>query len=86
VIPQLVRLKVHSGERQRIGLWIPLLPLYIVGLPFLILTLLALAAACAYYRVNPARMVIAGWLLLAGLRGMRFELNQDDEHVLVNII
>lgn len=86
MIPQLVRLKVHNGRRERVRLWIPLLPLYIVGLPFLILTLLVLVGACAYYRVNPVRAVSAGWLLLVGLRGTRIEVNQRDEHVIVNII
>jgi hypothetical protein len=85
MMPQLMRLRVHSAEGQRFRLWIPLLPVFLVLSPLLLLALLVLLVVCLVYHVNPGRAFAAGWHLITGLRGLRVEVEQGRNTVLVHI-
>jgi hypothetical protein len=85
MMPQVVRVRVHSGQRRPLRLWIPVLPVLIVLSPLLLLAVLVVAAGCLFYRVNPFRAVAGGWRLLSALRGFRLEVEQGRTAVRVNI-
>jgi hypothetical protein len=85
MVPQLVTVRVHSGQGRRIRLWIPLLPVFILLSPLLVLVALVLVVACLVYRVNPWRALRAGWSLMAGLHGLSVEIQQGRNQVRVNI-
>jgi hypothetical protein len=85
MMPQLVTVRVHSGQGRRIRLWIPILPILIVLSPLLIVAMVVVAVACLLYRVNPVRALGASWGLLAGLSGFRLDLQQGRTDVRVKI-
>jgi hypothetical protein len=53
MMPQVIRVRVHSGHGRRIRLWIPVVPVLIVLSPLLLLVALVVAVASLAYRVNP---------------------------------
>ena len=85
MMPQLVTVRVHSGQGRRIRLWIPILPILIVLSPLLIVAMVVVAVVCLFYRVNPLRAFGASWGLLSGLSGFRLDLLQGRTDVRVKI-
>jgi hypothetical protein len=85
MIPQLVTVRVHSGQHRRVRLWIPLLPVLLVLSPLVAIALVVLLVACLATRVRPGQAFIAGWRLLRSLRGTRVEIQQGRTAVLVNV-
>jgi hypothetical protein len=85
MMPQLVTVRVHNGQRRRFRLWIPILPVLLILSPFLILAMVVVFVACLFYRVNPARVFAAGWGLLTGMSGFRVDVHQGRTNVLVKI-
>jgi len=85
MMSQVATVHVHSGKARRIRLWIPLLPLYVVLSPLLVLFVLALLVACVMYRVNPFRALGAGARLLWALRGLQVQIKQGGTDVLVKL-
>jgi hypothetical protein len=85
MIPQIARVRVHSGQDRRIRLWIPLLPLYLVLSPLVVLFVLVLVVACVVYRVNPLRALGAGARLLSACSGFQLEIQQGRTGVLVKL-
>ena len=83
MMPQLMTVRVHSGRRRPIRLWIPLLPVLIVLSPLLLVASLVLVAVCVVYRVNPARAFAAGWGLLWALNGLEVEVQEGRNEVRV---
>jgi hypothetical protein len=86
MMPQVIRVRVHSGHGRRIRLWIPVVPVLIVLSPLLLLAALVVAVASLAYRVNPARALAAGWRLMTALQGFRLDVEQGRTAVQVNII
>jgi hypothetical protein len=85
MMPQLVTVRVHTGQQRRIRLWIPVLPVLLVLSPLLIVAMLVLAVSCLFYRVNPVRALGASWGLLSGLSGFRVDLQQGRTDIRVKI-
>ena len=83
--PQVTTVPVHSGRDRRVRLWIPLLPIYLVLSPLLVLLTLVLLVACVVYRVNPFRALGAGAHLLWALRGFQVQIKQGRTEVLVKL-
>jgi hypothetical protein len=85
MIPQFVAINVHNGRKHRIRLWIPMVPVYLLLSPLLLLVGLALVVACVVYRVRPIRALVGGWRLMSCLSGVRVEVEQGRTAVLVSI-
>jgi hypothetical protein len=85
MMPQLAIVRVRDKRGHRVRIWIPVLPVVLLLSPVLLLVLLALVGICLAYRVNPGRVLYAGWQLLCGLSGMRIDVDQADAKVLVSI-
>lgn len=85
MIPQTATVQVHSGQSRRIRLRVPMVAVYLVLSPLLLLLFLVLLGACAYYRVNPIRALGAGGRLVSGLRGLHIDVRQGDTNVLVKL-
>lgn len=87
MIPQIVIVRYRgssAGKGHRI--WIPLLPIYLILAPFLPFILIALVVACAHYRVNPIRALIALTRMLAGLGGITVEVTQGTTNVAIKLV
>jgi hypothetical protein len=85
MMPQVVRVRVHSGQGRRLRLWIPVVPVLILLSPVLLLVVLAVTVACLVYGVNPVRVLAAAWRLLTALQGFRLDIEQGRTAVRVNI-
>jgi hypothetical protein len=85
MMAQLVTVRVHSGRGRGIRLWIPLLPVFIVLSPLLLVATLILVVACVSCRVNPGRALRAGWDLMTALHGFKVEIQQGRTEVRVNV-
>jgi len=85
MMSQIATVPVHSGQPRRVRLWIPLLPVYVVLSPLLVLFVLVLLGACVLYRVNPFRALAAGAHLLWALRGFQVQIQEGRTDVLVKL-
>jgi len=59
---------------RRFRIWIPLLLVWVLSLPFVLLLAPFVALGCLIVRVNPFRGVAAYWQLFSSLRGLRVEV------------
>jgi hypothetical protein len=84
-MPQLVTVKV-LGERRRLRIWVPVIPVLIVLSPLLVLAALVLAVACLARRINPFAALSRAWRVFAALRGLRVEVHEGPSTVLVSIV
>jgi hypothetical protein len=85
MMPQLIRISVRRRQRRAFRLWVPLLPLLLVLSPVLVMVLVVGTVACAAYRINPVRALVAGWRLVCGLPGTRIDIDHPDAAVVVAI-
>lgn len=86
MIPQIITVNVQSRPDKRLRLWIPLLPIYLILTPLLFLIILVGIAACARYRINPIRALIAGTRLLSGLGGLHIGIGEGRRTVMVKLV
>ena len=85
MMPQVVTVHVHHGQKRSIRLWIPLLPVFVVLSPLLLVAAFILVVTCVVYRISPGPAFGAIWHLLSALRGFNLEVQQGRHGVLVNI-
>jgi hypothetical protein len=85
MMPQLLTVRVKRPEGRAIRIWVPVLPVMLVGSPFLILAALAAAVACLVYRVRVTQAFGTGWRLFCALPGTRFDVQEGRTAVLVSI-
>jgi hypothetical protein len=85
MIPQLITVSVRSRPGRHFRLWIPLLPIYVILSPILFLAIIAGVVACARYRINPIRVLIAATRLLSGLAGLHIDIKQGHSAVKVKL-
>ena len=85
MMPYLLRLQVRQPDHRTIRLWIPVLPVLIVGSPLLLLAALAAIIAGMVFRINPIRALVGVGRLLCALKGTQVEVDQPDVLVLIDI-
>jgi hypothetical protein len=73
---------VRPGHRFR--LWIPFLLVWILLLPFILLTAPLVFVACLVAKVNPFRGASVYWQIFHSLRGLRVEV--DDPGARIRIL
>ena len=76
MIPLLAALRI--GRHDRLWIPIPLFLLWLLLLPLCVLALPFFVWACRAQQVPAGRTLAAGWALLRGLRGARVELTQSE--------
>jgi hypothetical protein len=79
------RVGVHSRQRQRIRLWIPVLPVAVLLSPLVLLLAIALAVVCLANRIDPIRALRAGWDVVRSLPGTRIQIEQGGTAVQVRL-
>ena len=85
MMPYLLRLRVRQPDRRTISLWIPVLPVLIVGSPLLLLATLAAIIAGMVFRINPIRALVGVGRLLCALKGTHVEVDQPEALVRLDI-
>jgi hypothetical protein len=86
MIPLIVFIKWRTRTQRRFGIWLPLFLLWLALLPIVLLLLPFFVIACLLARMNPFRLFVAGWRLLAGLPGTRIEFEHQHHMVLLRIV
>jgi hypothetical protein len=86
MMPQVLSIRVHSGETRRVRLWIPILPVVILLAPVIVLVLVAGLVALAILRINPVRGLRAGLGMVAAARGLRLAISSGDLTVHVRVL
>lgn len=85
MIPLMLVVGIRKYGRRGFRMWIPLFLIWLLLLP-LVLVLLPLAfIALLIVRVNPFRVFIGLWRVVAGLKGTHIEVDDGDASVLVRI-
>jgi uncharacterized membrane protein len=78
-----VSLRNHGSRTFR--LWVPLILIWLLFLPVLVLLSPLICIACLACRVNPLRGFVVVWQVLGALRKTEFELDQPSTGVSVCI-
>jgi hypothetical protein len=85
MMPQVLSVRVRSGEIRRVRLWIPILPVVILLAPVIVLALIVALVALAVLRINPVRGLRAGLGMVAAVRGLRLAISSGDLTVHVRV-
>ena len=80
-----IALRTHPQGRTW---WIPLplFLLWLILLPVLILVVVAIFVVSLIVNVNPWRALSSSWQLLAGLRGLRVQVEEKQTSVFINLV
>lgn len=73
------------AKPRRFRLWIPILLVWVLLLPFVLVLAPLVFAACLAACGNPFRGVAVFWQLFSGLRGVRVEVDDPGEAVSIRI-
>ncbi len=83
-----LKTEVSIQNKRGPGLWLLMLPLWLVWLLLLPLALLLsplIMVACLIARVNPVRALSVVWQILAGLKGTQMVFDTNHRSVQVHI-
>jgi hypothetical protein len=86
MIPQIVSVRVQTRLDKQFRLWIPLLPIYLILSPLLFLIIIGGVVACARYRINPIRALIAATRMLSGLSGLHVDVKQRHSNFMIKFV
>ncbi|HEY7224856.1 MAG TPA: hypothetical protein VH561_14870 [Micromonosporaceae bacterium] len=85
MMPQLVSVRVQSGQRRSLRFWIPVLPVLVVLSPLLLVGLLVLLVGLAGARVNPGRAVVGLWDLFCSASGLRLDIHDHENNIHISV-
>jgi hypothetical protein len=86
MIPTWLVLKIDIQPHRRIRLWIPLLLIWLLLLPFALVLAPVVAVWCARHVGSPVRLAGALWNVLGGACGTHVEIQSPDASFLIHII
>jgi hypothetical protein len=69
------------ATKRQFHLWIPLLLIWVLLLPFVLLLTPLVFVACLVERVDPIRGVSVYWQLFSSLRGLRVEVEDPGARI-----
>jgi hypothetical protein len=81
MIPYCPADQVAVRPRRRFRLWIPLLLVWGLLLPFVLLLAPLVFVACLFVKVNPFRGVAVYWQLFNSFRGLRVEVEDPGARI-----
>ena len=90
MIPSIMNLKIHSGERFKLRLWLPLFIVWPFAFVFLLLLLPFLVLAEIVLRLANARiylfaMIGALFSLISAMQGLTVKVNNEKHNSLVDV-
>jgi hypothetical protein len=86
MIPVLASVRLRRAEGRCLRFWVPLVLVWLLLLPFVVLLLPVLVVACLATAVNPLRALWIGWQILTALGGTRVEIGDRGSSVTVHIL
>lgn len=90
MVPSVMNLKIHSGERFKLRLWLPLFIVWPFALALLLILLPFLVIAEVILRLANARIYLFAMLgcvisLLSEMRGLTVKVNNAKQNSLVDV-
>jgi hypothetical protein len=90
MIPSVMNLKIHSGDRFKLRLWLPLFIVWPFALALLLLLLPFLVVAEAVLRLTNAKIYLFAMLgcmfsLISALRGLTVKVNSVKQNSIVDV-
>ena len=85
MMPQVVTVQVHSGPSRRLRLWVPLLPVWLLLSPFVLLVLPVFLIACRASGGRPFAALAGLWRLLCSLTGASVDLERGRRRLAIRI-
>jgi len=70
--------------RRRLHLWIPLLLVWVLLLPFILLLAPLVFVACLIAKIDPFQGVSVYWQVFNGLRGLRVEVEDPGARIRIH--
>ncbi|MEO8027181.1 MAG: hypothetical protein ABI823_11945 [Bryobacteraceae bacterium] len=86
MIPFIATVRVRRPRGRGVHLWIPLGILWLALLPLVLVLLPFLAVACWVARISAVRTVSALWSVLSSLKGLDLDIMQRDCGVAVRLL
>jgi hypothetical protein len=84
-MPAIYTATIPARRRCRFPLWIPIILVWLLLLPFVLLLAPMVFLACLALRVNPFRGVAVYWQLFDALRGLRIQVDDPCAPISVRI-
>lgn len=72
---------ISAKPRRRFRLWIPMILVWLLLLPFVLLLAPIVFVACLVYEVEPFRGTWVYWQLFNSLRGVRVEVEDPESKI-----
>ncbi len=85
MIPLMAVVRVRTERRHHFRIWLPLFLIWLLLLPLILLLVPVVFVVCLVYPLNPFRVLLTGWQLVAGLTGTHVEVGHGKSQVLVHI-
>lgn len=85
-IPMVARLQIRKRSGRRLRIWFPLFLLWLLVLPFLIVSLPVLTVALWMLGRRPFAIFAAYWGVLSALSGTDIEVNGRRSSVFMHVI
>lgn len=76
---------VPIRRKWRFPLWIPILLVWLLILPFVLLLAPLIFLGCLFLRVNPFRGVAVYWQIFNGMRGVRICLDDPSSSISIRL-
>lgn len=76
MIPFVAVVSLRDRESRTFRLWVPLILVWLLIVPVILLLSPLIVVACLVFRVNPFRGLAVMWQVLMALRETEFEIDQ----------
>lgn len=86
MIPMIVRLAFRKPDGSTWRLWLPLFLVWLLLLPIALLIAPFVAIVCLIVLVNPFRVFVVGWEILAAFRGTKIEIQDVNQFIDIDIL
>jgi uncharacterized membrane protein len=86
MIPFVAVVSLRDRESRTFRVWVPLILVWLLFVPLVVLLSPLIVIACLACRVNPLRGFVTMWQILSALRKTEFELDQRSTGVSICIL
>jgi len=86
MIPLVIVMRLRTRRQRQFGLWLPLFLVWLLLLPLVLVLLPFFVIGCLIARMNPWRVFVTGWQIIAGLRGTHIEFEHGRQAVMLHIV
>jgi hypothetical protein len=86
MIPLFAMIGFRTARRRTFRLWLPLFLVWLLLLPLVLVLFPFFLVGCLILDLNAFKAIVAGWKLMAGMRGMHVEVNDPKNYILLRLV